>query len=254
MRISFDEAMKGCTKNIEMPVKEQCGTCHGSGARPGSNPETCSKCGGKGQVRMTHQTLFGTMQNISTCPDCNGTGKIVRDKCPDCRGEGYISRKKKLEVNIPAGIDNGQQVRLRDLGEPGRNGGERGDLLVEVIISSHPTLHRQDMNIFSEVELTYAQAALGSTIRILTIDGEVEYEVKPGTQTDTRIRLRGKGVPSLRNPNMRGDHYVTLMVKTPTGLSGEAKELLRQFDQLTGNSLKSADEAGKRNGFFGKKK
>lgn len=254
VRISFDEAMRGCTKNIEMPIKETCQTCHGTGARPGTTPETCTKCGGKGQIRYTQQSLFGVIQNVSACPECNGTGKTVKDKCPDCRGTGYISKKKNLEVNIPAGIDNGQQVRLRDLGEPGRNGGPRGDLLVEVLISQHPTLHRQEMNIYSEVNISFAQAALGATIRILTIDGEVEYEVKPGTQSDTRIRLRGKGVPSLRNPNTRGDHYVTLVVNTPTGLSSEAKDLLRQFDAATGNSLGSSDVNTRKGGLFGKKK
>ena len=231
VRITFEEAIFGCEKEIEMVLKDECHTCHGTGAKPGTTPETCPKCGGKGKVVFTQQSFFGTVQNVQTCPDCGGSGKIIKDKCPDCRGTGYIASKKKIQVSIPAGIDNGQSVRIREKGEPGINGGPRGDLLVEVVVSRHPTLQRQDMNI------SFAQAALGGEIRIHTVDGDVLYEVKPGTQTNTRIRLKGKGVPSLRNKSVRGDHYVDLVVQTPTGLSADAKEALRQFDALTGDSL-----------------
>lgn len=240
VRITFEEAVFGCEKEIEMVLKDECKTCHGSGAKPGTSPENCSKCGGKGKVVFTQQSFFGTVQNVQTCPDCNGTGKIVRDKCPECRGSGYISSRKKIKVSIPAGIDNGQSVRIREKGEPGSNGGPRGDLLVEVVVSRHPVFQRQDMNIYSTAPITYAQAALGGEIRINTVDGDVLYEVKPGTQTDTRIRLKGKGVPSLRNKAVRGDQYVTLVVQVPTGLNGEAKEALRKFDALTGDSLNRA--------------
>ena len=211
VRITFEEAIFGCEKEIEMVLKDECHTCHGTGAKPGTTPETC--------------------------PDCGGSGKIIKDKCPDCRGTGYIASKKKIQVSIPAGIDNGQSVRIREKGEPGINGGPRGDLLVEVVVSRHPTLQRQDMNIYSTAQISFAQAALGGEIRIHTVDGDVLYEVKPGTQTNTRIRLKGKGVPSLRNKSVRGDHYVDLVVQTPTGLSADAKEALRQFDALTGDSL-----------------
>ena len=258
VRISFEEAVFGCEKEIEMVLKDECKTCHGTGAKPGTSPETCTKCGGKGKVVFTQQSFFGTVQNVQTCPDCNGSGKVVREKCPACRGTGYIARKKKIQVSIPAGIDNGQSVRIREKGEPGINGGPRGDLLVEVIVSRHPNLQRQDMNIYSTAPITFAQAALGGTIRINTVDGDVEYEVKPGTQTDTIIRLKGKGVPSLRNKEIRGDHYVTLVVQTPTGLSAEAKELLRQFDEATGGSLRKpsedSDKPKKKRGFMDKLK
>ena len=143
--------------------------------------------------------------------------------------------KKRYSVDIPAGIDNGQSIRIREKGEPGANGGPRGDLLVEVNVARHPIFQRQDMNIFSTAPITYAQAALGGEVRISTVDGDVLYDVKPGTQTDTRIRLKGKGVPSLRNKNIRGDHYVTLVVQVPTGLNEEAKEALRKFDAACGN-------------------
>ena len=234
VRITFEEAIFGCEKEIEMVLKDECHSCHGTGAKPGTTPETCPKCGGKGKVVFT---FFGTVQNVQTCPDCGGSGKIIKDKCPDCRGTGYIASKKKIQVSIPAGIDNGQSVRIREKGEPGINGGPRGDLLVEVVVSRHPTLQRQDMNIYSTAQISFAQAALGGEIRIHTVDGDVLYEVKPGTQTNTRIRLKGKGVPSLRNKSVRGDHYVDLVVQTPTGLSADAKEALRQFDALTGDSL-----------------
>ena len=245
VRITFEEAVFGCEKEIEMVLKDECKNCHGTGARPGTSPETCPKCGGKGKVVFTQQSFFGTVQNVQTCPDCGGKGKVVRDKCPDCRGTGYIASRKKIKVSIPAGIDNGQSVRIREKGEPGSNGGPRGDLLVEVVVSRHPVFQRQDMNIYSTVPITFAQAALGGEIRIRTVDGDVLYEVKAGTQTDTRIRLKGKGLPSLRNKAVRGDHYVTLVVQVPTGLSAEAKEALRQFDEATGGSL---NRTGAQNG------
>lgn len=243
VRITFEEAVFGCKKEIDMVLKDECPDCHGTGAKPGTSPETCKKCGGRGQVRMTQQSLFGMVQNITTCPDCNGTGKIVKEKCPGCRGTGYLNNRKKIEVSIPAGIDNGQSVRIREKGEPGINGGPRGDLLVEVIVSAHPFLQRRDMDLYSTAPISYAQAALGGEVRIGTVDGDVIYEVKPGTQTDTRIRLRGKGVPSLRNSNVRGDQYVTLIVQVPTGLNSTAKDLLRQFDAQTGNSLANQNGA-----------
>lgn len=239
VRITFEEAVFGCEKELELVLKDECPDCHGTGARPGTAPETCTKCGGKGKVMYTQQSLFGMVQNVQTCPDCHGTGKVVKDKCPQCHGNGYVANKKKISVSIPAGIDSGQSVRIREKGEPGLNGGPRGDLLVEVIISSHPIFQRQDMNIYSTAPISFAQAALGGEIRISTIDGDVLYNVKPGTQTDTRIRLKGKGVPSLRNKNVRGDQYVTLVVQVPTSLNSEAKEALRRYDEVSGNSLNS---------------
>lgn len=244
VRITFEEAVFGCAKEIEMVLKDSCNTCHGTGAKPGTTPETCTKCGGKGKVVFTQQSFFGTVQNVQTCPDCGGSGKIVREKCQDCRGTGYIANKKKIQVTIPAGIDNGQSIRIREKGEPGINGGPRGDLLVEVVVSRHPSLQRQSMNIYSTKQISFAQAALGCEIRIGTVDGDVLYEVKAGTQTGTRIRLKGKGVPSLKNKAIRGDQYVDLVVQTPTGMSASAKDLLRQFDELTGDSLHTASGAG----------
>ncbi len=257
IRITFEEAVFGCEKEIELVLKDECKTCHGSGAKPGTSKETCPKCGGKGKVVYSQQSLFGMVQNVQTCPDCNGTGQIIKEKCPDCRGTGYIASKKKIQVSIPAGIDDGQSVRIREKGEPGINGGPRGDLLVEVIVSRHPIFQRQDMNIYSTAPISFAQAALGGEVRINTVDGDVLYEVKPGTQTDTKIRLKGKGVPSLRNKAVRGDQYVTLVVQVPTGLNEAAKEALRAFDEQTGQTLKkqtASDAKPKKKGFKDKLK
>lgn len=240
VRISFEEAVFGCKKEIELTVKETCKTCNGSGAKPGTSPETCSKCGGKGQVVFTQQSFFGTVRNVQTCPECQGTGKVIKEKCSDCRGSGYIPMRKRYSVDIPAGIDNGQSTRMPGLGEPGKNGGPRGDVLVEVIVSRHPIFQRQDVNIFSTVPVSFAVAALGGEVVIDTVDGKVIYDVKPGTQTDTKVRLKGKGVPSVRNKEIRGDHYVTLVVQVPDKLKPEAKELLRQFDAVTDDSLNAA--------------
>ena len=230
VRITFEEAIFGCEKEIELTLKDECPKCHGTGAKPGTSPVTCPKCNGKGKIVYIQQSFFGQVQNVQTCPDCRGTGKIVKEKCPDCYGTGYISSKKKIQVKIPAGIDNGQSIRIAGKGEPGTNGGERGDLLVEVTVSRSPVFMRQETSIFSTVPISFATAALGGPIKIKTVDGEVEYEVKPGTQTDTKVRLRGKGVPSLRNKNIRGDHYVTLVVTVPEKLTEEQKEALKRFD------------------------
>ena len=263
VRITFEEAVFGCEKELDVVLKDPCPKCNGTGAKPGTSPETCPKCGGKGQVVYTQQSFFGTVQNVQTCPDCQGTGKIIKEKCPDCGGTGYVASKKKISVSIPAGIDNGQSVRIREKGEPGVNGGPRGDLLVEVQVTRHPIFQRQDMNIFSTAPITFAQAALGGDVKISTVDGDVLYTVKPGTQTDTKIRLKGKGVPSLRNSNVRGDHYVTLVVQTPTKLNEKAKEALRAFDEACGNrptaeekaaNGETAEQPKKKKGFMDKVK
>lgn len=259
IRITFEEAVRGCEKELEVIIKDSCTVCGGTGAKPGTSPETCSKCGGKGQVVYTQQSFFGTMQNVQTCPNCNGSGKVIKERCTSCSGTGFTSSKKKIMVTVPAGIDNGQSIRIREKGEPGTNGGPRGDLLVEVTVSRHPVFQRQDTDIYSTVPISYAQAALGGDVKVSTVDGDVIYTVKAGTKTNTRVRLRGKGIPYLRNPQTRGDHYVTLVIQTPERLSAEAKEALRKFDMLTGNSLNQEvteenKEKGKKKGFMDKVK
>ena len=243
VRLSFEEAVFGCKKKITIDYKEECETCKGSGAKPGTSPETCPTCKGQGKIVKTSRTAFGTMQNVQVCPNCHGSGKIVKEKCTSCNGTGYKRVRKSFEVSIPAGIDNGLSVSMPQGGEPGVNGGERGDLLVECIVSPHPIFKRQESNIFSTVPISFATAALGGTIRINTVDGEVEYTVKAGTQTDTRVRLAGKGVPSLRNPKVRGDHYVTLVVEVPTKLNEQQRAALKSFDE-------AMQGGGKKKGLF----
>lgn len=239
VRITFEEAVFGVEKELDLNLKDSCPTCKGSGAKPGTSKTTCGKCGGKGQVVFTQQSFFGTVRNVQTCPDCGGSGQVIKEKCADCHGSGYVTNRKKIQVTIPAGIDHGQSIRIRDKGEPGVNGGPRGDLLVEVMVQRHPIFQRQDYNIYSTVPISFAVAALGGEILVDTVDGRVVYDVKAGTQTDTKVRLKGKGVPSLRDKNYRGDHYVTLVVQTPEKMSSEAKELLRKFDAATDNSLEA---------------
>lgn len=248
VRVTFEEAIFGCEKEIELNTKDECKTCKGTGAKPGTSPETCSKCGGKGQVVFTQQSFFGMVRNVQNCPECNGSGKVIKEKCSDCKGTGFIPIKKRFAVDIPAGVDNGQCKRLSGQGEPGVNGGPRGDVLVEIIVGRHPIFQRQDNNIFSTVPISFAVAALGGEIVVDTVDGKVIYDVKAGTQTDTRIRLKGKGVPYLRDKNTRGDHYVTLVVEVPDKLSHEAKELLKKFDEATGDSLNAAKKYAAKNG------
>lgn len=257
IRITFEEACFGVEKELELNLKETCETCKGSGAKPGTKPETCPKCNGKGQEIFTQQSLFGMVRNVQTCSTCKGKGKIVKEKCSNCYGTGYITKKKKIQVSIPAGIDNGQCVRIREKGEPGENGGPRGDLLVEVIVSNHSSFERRGFDIYTTVPMSYARATLGGDIRIKTIDGDVIYTVKPGTQTNTKVRLRGKGVPTLRNPQVRGDQYVTLVVQVPTKLNHEQKELLKKFEESLNGPLHSEEpvkeEKNKKKGFFSKK-
>lgn len=257
VHISFEEAVTGTTKELEIMLKEECEDCHGTGAKPGTSPETCSRCNGSGQEVFTQQSLFGMMRSTRPCSQCGGTGKFIRDKCPKCGGTGYIRKKQRISIDIPAGIDDGQSIRLRGKGEPGFNGGPRGDLLVEVSVAQHPLFKRQDTDIFSTVPISFATAALGGPIRIKTVDGEVEFTVKAGTQTDTRIRLRGKGMPSVSGRGVRGDHYVTLVVRVPERLTEEQQAALRAFDEAMNGISPRTDGPGtkqskKKKGIFGK--
>lgn len=248
VRITFEEAVFGTEKELNLTLKEECSCCHGTGAKPGTSPVTCTKCGGKGQVVYTQQSMFGMVRNVQECPDCHGTGQIIKEKCSDCSGTGYINQRKKISVSIPAGIDNGQSVRIREKGEPGINGGPRGDLLVAVVVSRHPKFQRREYDLISTENISFTQAALGATIKIDTIDGPYEYQIKPGTQTDTRVRLAKKGVPTIRNKNVRGDHYVTFVVKVPERMNEEQKKALRAFQEAMGevepSKTSQTEEAG----------
>ena len=245
IRITFEESIFGCDKEIEINSKDTCTNCNGTGAKPGTQPVTCAKCGGKGQVVTQVNTPLGVMRSTQVCPDCGGKGTIIKDKCPTCRGNGFTTSRKKVQISVPAGIADGQSLRKAGYGDLGTNGGERGDLLVEVHVSSHPIFKRQDMNLYSTEPISFVTAALGGEIKIRTIDGDMTYEIKSGTQTDTKIRLRGKGVPSLRNKSIRGDHIVTLVVQVPEKLNREQKEALQAFDDAMNGRTPE-----KKKGFF----
>ena len=243
--ITFEEAAFGCKKEVTSARIENCPSCHGSGCRGGSAPETCDQCRGTGTVRVTRQTAFGAFAQTSACPKCGGTGKIIKDPCPTCKGRGKVRKNKKIEINIPAGIDNGQSVRVRGEGNVGSNGGPNGDLLVAVTIRPHEIFRRDGANVLCEMPITFAQAALGCEVEVPTLDGPVRYRVPEGTQTGTTFRLKGKGIPYVGYKN-RGDQYVTVTIETPAKLSKAQKDLLKKFDESLGENAHP-----KKKNFFG---
>ncbi|MBQ7063733.1 MAG: molecular chaperone DnaJ [Firmicutes bacterium] len=245
MEITFKEAAFGCQKKLDLWMEDNCPTCGGTGAKPGSPIETCFRCKGKGQVRTQQQTMFGMMQSVRDCPECRGTGQIIKEKCSQCGGSGHIRTRKTFEVSVPAGIDMGQRIRLTEKGEPGTNGGPNGDLYVTFQIKPDPVFSRQGYDVFSSMNITFAQATLGAEIEVPTIDGKVSYTISPGTQSGTRFRLRGKGISYVRNPSQRGDHYVTVNVEVPKRLNEKQKEALRAFAAEMGEGVHE-----KKKGFF----
>jgi molecular chaperone DnaJ len=237
LRITFEEAVTGTEKEIEFRVLNTCDTCGGNGARPGTSPITCPQCDGRGEIRSVRQTMLGQMVNVSTCPRCRGEGRIVEEKCPTCSGEGRIERKKSLRVTIPAGIDEGHQIRLSGEGEVGPRGGPPGSLYVAVHVSQHPTLKRDGTELYYDASVSIAQAALGTTLVVPTVEGDDEVEVKAGTQPGTEIRLRGRGVPHLRRNGVRGDLHVRVDVDVPTRLSKKQRELLEAYAEESGEAI-----------------
>ncbi len=245
LRVDFEEAVFGCEREIELTSKVKCSVCGGSGAKPGTSSVICSRCHGSGQVSQTRQTPFGMVRNVSTCPTCHGEGRIIREKCTACRGTGYTAARKRLKVMIPAGIDNGQGVRLRGEGEPGENGGPRGDLIVEIIVRESSEFTRQGLDIYSTVKVPFSVMALGGEIVIKTLDGDVRHNISAGTQAGTRVRISGKGVPG--PGHNRGDHMAILQVDVPTALSNEQQDALRAYADAMKEEPKK-----KKKGFFGK--
>jgi len=239
LRITFEEAVKGTQKEIEFSVLQRCETCHGSGAAPGTEAVTCSQCNGRGEVRSVRQTMLGQMVNVSACPRCRGEGKVVELPCDTCNGDGRTERRRTLQVAIPAGIDEGHQIGLSNEGEVGPRGGAAGSLYVAVHVQPHPSLKREGTELFYVASVSIAQAALGTRITVPTVDGDEEVEIKPGTQPDTEIRLRGKGVPHLRRSGARGDLHVMVDVVVPTKLSKRGRELLAAYAEERGESVGS---------------
>ena len=227
--LTFEEAAFGCEKEVSAQRIENCSGCGGTGSADGAT-ETCSYCHGAGQVRTTQNFMGMAVQSTTTCPQCSGRGKIIKNPCTTCRGKGKVRRTQKIRVKVPAGVDAGQSVRVRGEGCVGANGGPNGDLLVDIYLKRHPIFTRQNMTVLCEVPISFTQAALGAKIMVPTLDGKVEFEIPEGTQTGTVFTLSGKGIPSVNNPKRRGDQRFTAVVETPTKLSKEQKELLRQLD------------------------
>ncbi len=241
--ISFEEAVFGCKKEISYNRIEKCPDCKGSGAAGNSAPETCPQCNGQGQIRVTQQTIMGVMQTTKTCPNCRGTGKIIKNPCSNCRGTGMIRIRKKLEVSIPAGIDNGQRIVLRGQGSEGRNGGPAGDLFVFVNVRPHAFFERNGLNVYCEVGITFTEAALGAEIDVPTLEGEtVKYKIPEATQTGTQFTLRGKGIKQVNGRGV-GDLFFRVTVETPKNLNSEQKELLMKLADLSG---KDSSDGGKK--------
>ena len=229
LEVTFEEAAFGCDKEVTVQRIENCATCSGTGSADGTT-ETCSYCHGSGQVRTTQNFMGMSMQSTSVCPQCSGRGKIIKTPCNTCRGKGKVRKNKKINVKVPAGVDEGITLRVRGEGCVGANGGPNGDLLVEIYIKRHPIFTRQDATVLCEVPLSFTQAALGAQIEVPTLDGKVTYEIPEGTQTGTTFTIKEKGIPLMNNPSRRGDEKFTVVVETPTRLTKEQKELLRQLD------------------------
>lgn len=227
--LTFEEAAFGCDKTLNVPRVESCPACKGSGSADG-NVETCPKCRGTGQEQVVQNFMGMQMRSSAPCSQCGGKGKIIKSPCTTCKGKGKVRRTAKVTVNVPAGVNETQSVRVRGAGNAGSGGAAAGDLLAEVHIKSHKLFKRRDFDVYCEVPISFAQAALGAEIEVPTLDGKVSYTIPEGTQTGREFVLRGKGIPQVGNPKVRGDHHFNVVVETPTKLTAEQKELLRQFD------------------------
>ena len=236
LELTFEEAAFGCDKELSVPRIENCAACSGTGSADG-NVETCSKCRGTGQERVVQNFMGMQMQSTAPCSQCGGKGKIIKTPCNTCKGKGKVRRTNKVVVKVPAGVNDGQSVRVRGEGNVGSGGAPNGDLLAEVHIKPHKLFKRREFDVYCEVPISFAQAALGAEIEVPTLDGKVSYTIPEGTQTGREFILRGKGIPQVGNPKLRGDHHFTVVVETPTKLTNEQKELLRQFDGTVSRSV-----------------
>ncbi len=242
--LTFEEAAHGCTKKVTINRQQTCPDCGGTGAERGSSPETCTECGGRGYVVTQQRTPFGVMQSQQPCPHCGGRGTIIRNPCKTCRGTGKTGARKTLEVKIPAGIDDDQNIALRGQGDAGTNGGPAGDVIVRVTVKEDPVFERDNYDVYVQIPITFSQAVLGAEIEVPTVDGKVAQRIPEGTQSGTKFRLRGKGIQYL-NGRGRGDQYVIVDVEIPKKLTKSQREALKVFE----DSLKD-DNYEKRKGFF----
>ncbi|CAD5918604.1 chaperone protein DnaJ [Planktothrix agardhii CCAP 1459/11A] len=235
LRLEFKEAIFGGEKEIRIKHLETCETCTGTGAKPGTRPQTCSTCGGSGQVRRATRTPFGSFTQVSVCPNCNGTGQMIEDKCSTCGGRGLNEVTKKLKINVPAGVDNGTRLRVANEGDAGKRSGPPGDLYVFLSVAPDAKFKRDGINILSEVKISYLQAILGFDFEVETVDGPTKLTIPAGTQPGTVLTLENKGVPRLGNPVSRGDHLITILVEIPTKVAQEERELLEQLVKIRGD-------------------
>lgn len=233
--ISFDEAAFGCKKDVKYTKIDRCADCGGTGAAKGTTPKVCSKCGGTGRMKFQQRTPFGVMQSTRDCDACGGRGETISDPCKSCGGAGVKNATKTLEVSIPAGIDNGQRITLRGMGNAGKNGGPAGDLYISVQVRPHAIFERDGYNIYCEIPITFAEAALGATITVPTLEGKTTYQIPEGTQTGTSFTMKGKGIPNI-NGRGRGDLIFRVVVEVPKGMNETQKDALRKFADLCGNS------------------
>lgn len=250
--LEFTEAAFGVKKTIEIPFWDECSDCQGSGAEKGTSAETCSTCHGAGQVTMSQRTAFGNFQTVRTCPDCRGEGKIIKEACQACQGSGRIRKVKNQEIDIPAGVDNGSRIRISGEGERGERGGPAGDLYVFIHVEPHEFFQRQDNDIFLEKDISIIEAALGASVKVPTLHGDVELSIPEGTQTASTFRLKGKGI---KNPRSfaSGDQYVKINVVTPRNLTEEQKEILKEFGKTCSTEQHIAPKSEKKS-FFSKVK
>ena len=233
MELKFEEAAFGVEREISIQREEECDTCHGSGAKPGTNSNTCPTCKGSGEVRQTTRTPFGNMMNVAQCPNCHGAGTIIEHKCDTCSGQGRVRKAKKLNVKIPAGVDDGATIKMSSEGQLGLKGGPRGDLYIIINVIPHKLFERDGYNVYLEMPITFVQAALGDEVEVPTLDGKVKYKIPEGTQSGTVFRLRGKGIQHLRS-SQRGDQLIRVNVEVPKKLSDKQKDLLKDFAKETG--------------------
>ena len=229
LNIDFKDAIFGQQREINIPHLETCEVCRGTGAKPGTGPTTCTTCGGSGQVRRATRTPFGNFTQVAECPTCNGSGQIIADPCTSCGGNGVKQVRKKLRINIPAGVDSGTKLRVSGEGNVGLKGGPPGDLYVFIKVKSDPNLKREGINIYSEISISYLQAILGDTVDIITVDGKVNLKIPSGTQPNSTLSLENKGVPRLGNPVARGNHQVLVKVKLPTRITDDERNLLEDL-------------------------
>ncbi|EJO5347209.1 molecular chaperone DnaJ [Clostridium botulinum] len=241
INLTFEEAVFGTEKEISVNKHENCDTCNGTGAKPGTSPKTCDKCGGSGRIRVQKNTILGSMVTETSCDKCGGSGRVIENPCNKCHGNGKIRKNKKIKVKIPAGVDTGNVIPLRGQGEPGNNGGPTGDLYINIRVASHSIFKRKGFDIYIEKHISFAQAALGVEIKVPTVDGEVKYEVPAGTQPGTVFRLKGKGVPRI-NSTARGNQYVTIIVDIPKKLNNKQKEALTMYMEASGETVSGKEK------------